>query len=232
MKNPMLLMLVLAAGHVPAAGALESDRDQPAVIDADAVDIDFQQGLRVYTGNVKLRQGTIRLDADRVEVRFKDDQLETAVAEGNPAVFRQRPDGKDVDVVGEGRYIHMDEINNVITLTNNAVLTQGADSVSGRVIVYNMATDKMQVRSGDTPTRTTKTPEGAAAPAPEPAADPAQAAASTPASTGTGAAEETTADGQPRRPRIVLQPKETETEAAPAGDAQPASGTGTDTATE
>ncbi|MCZ7598651.1 MAG: lipopolysaccharide transport periplasmic protein LptA [Gammaproteobacteria bacterium] len=228
MKNPMLLMLVLAAGHVPAAGALESDRDQPAVIDADAVDIDFQQGLRVYTGNVKLRQGTIRLDADRVEVRFKDDQLETAVAEGNPAVFRQRPDGKDVDVVGEGRYIHMDEINNVITLTNNAVLTQGADSVSGRVIIYNMATDKMQVRSGDTPTRTTKTPEGAAAPAPEPSSEPAQA----PASTGAAAAEETTADGEPRRPRIVLQPKEAETEAAPPDAAQPASGTGTGTATE
>src|SRR5690606_29779363 len=225
MKKPLLLMLALAAGHVPVAGALESDRDQPAVIDADAVDIDFQQGLRVYTGNVKLRQGTIRLDADRVEVRFKDDQLETAVAEGNPAVFRQRPDGKDVDVVGEGRYIHMDEINNIITLTNNAVLTQGADSVSGRVIIYNMATDKMQVRSGDTPTRTTKTPVGAAAPAPQPADEPAQA----PASADTAAAEETAADGQPRRPRIVLQPKEAETEAAPSDGAQPASGTGSAT---
>ena len=43
------------------------------------------------------------------------------------------------------------------------------------------------------------------------------------------AAEETAADGQPRRPRIVLQPKEAETEAAPSDGAQPASGTGSAT---
>ncbi len=205
MKPHTLLLCALFAGFAPAATALESDRDQPAIIDADGVDIDFAAGLRVYYGNVKLRQGTLKLDADKLEVRFKDDQLQTAVAVGEPAVFRQRPDGKDVDVVGEAIFIHLDEIQNVITLTRDAVLTQGRDSVSGRTIVYNMATDKMQVRSGaDAPTRTTKTPEGAAeaaAPEPQPAdtAEPAQAEA-----------PEASADGEARRPRIILKPQATE----------------------
>lgn len=205
MKRLHLLLCVALAGLPSGVAALESDRDQPAIIDADGVDIDFAAGLRVYYGNVKLRQGTLKLDADKLEVRFKDDQLQTAVAVGEPAVFRQRPDGKEVDVVGEAIFIHLDEIQNVITLTRNAVLTQGRDSVSGRTIVYNMATDKMQVRSGsDAPTRTTKTPEGAAqavAPEPQPADTAEPAAAEAP---------EPSADGETRRPRIILKPQATE----------------------
>jgi lipopolysaccharide export system protein LptA len=196
----LLIGAWLVVSALPAA-ALESDRDQPAVIDADAVDIDFASGLRVYYGNVKLRQGTLRLDADKLEVRFKDDELESAIAVGEPAVFRQRPDGKDVDVVGEAKFIHLDEANNIVTLTREAVITQGKDSISGKTITYNMATDKMQVRSGGAPTRTTKNPdeEGQAA-APPPPAD---------AESGT-TAEEPATGGEARRPRITLKPKAAE----------------------
>jgi lipopolysaccharide export system protein LptA len=206
MKHYLLTMSLCLAWLLPtAAHALKSDRDQPAVIDADAVDIDFKTGLRVYYGNVKLRQGTLRLDADKLEVRFKDGELETAIAVGEPAEFRQRPDGKDEDVVGNAQFIHLDEVNNIITLTREAVLTQGQDSVAGKTIVYNMATDKMQVRSGEeAPTRTTKNPEqtgeAPASPQPQPSAPEATAPATT----------ETGADGEPRRPRIILKPKDAE----------------------
>lgn len=194
--------LCLAGLLSPMAHALKSDRDQPAVIDADAVDIDFKTGLRVYYGNVKLRQGTLRLDADKLEVRFKDDALESAVAVGEPAEFRQRPDGKEHDVVGTALFIHLDEINNIMTLTREAVLTQGQDSVAGRTIVYNMGTDKMQVRSGaEAPTRTTKNPEQTGE---APAAAAPEADATAPAAT------EPETDGEPRRPRIILKPKAAE----------------------
>lgn len=203
MKRYLLSVCLLFAGGValPAA-ALESDRDQPAVIDADGVDIDFKAGLRVYYGNVKLRQGTLRLDADKLEVRFEDDVLQSAIAVGEPAVFRQRPDGKNQDVIGKALFIHLDEINNIITLTRDAILSQGQDTVTGKTITYNMATDKMQVRSGDdAPTRTTKTPEqstqtSTASTAPAEEAEPAPAEPAT--------------DDEARRPRIILKPKDAE----------------------
>lgn len=193
------LCLALAPG---GAAALESDRDQPAIIDADTVDIDFNAGIRIYEGNVKLRQGTIRLDADRLEVRFKDDALESAIAVGSPAEFRQRPEGKDHDVVGVALNIHLDEVNDEITLTDEAVVTQGRDSIAGKTIVYNMATEKVQVRSGGTgQTRTTKSAEESGQSSSEPA--PAAAEAESPA-------PETAADGEARRPRIILKPKAAE----------------------
>lgn len=215
-------------GFLPVAMALKSDREQAAIIDADGVDIDFARGLRVYYGNVKLRQGTLRLDADKLEVRFDDGELQSAYATGEPAVFRQRPDGKDVDVVGEALFIHLDEVENIVTLTRSAVLTQGADSVAGNTIVYNMATDNMQVRSGGdgSPTRTTKAAEDGSTTVPDdPVVEaPTQSTSSTTTTAGSGTADsgsgtstesegssvDAASEAQTRRPRIVIKPKEAE----------------------
>lgn len=173
------------------AWSLDSDRDQPVTIDADEVDIDFASGLRVYRGNVRVKQGTIRINADEIELNFKGDKLQVAVAKGRPAEFRQRPEGKDHDVIGRGLTIELDEVNNIVTLTDEASLTQNQDTLTGQTIVYNMATDKMKVRGGAAPTRTTKNPDQPQAPAaPTPAKEePVQAPA----------------DGE--RPKIIIAPR-------------------------
>ena len=192
MNTQYLLAATLAClMTIAPAQALESDRDQPAVIDADSVDIDFGSGKRTYNGNVKLVQGTLRLTADVVEVHFKDDKLQKAIAKGKRAVFRQRPDGKEHDVIGKAEFILLDEINNIITLTKDAELTQGRDQVRAKTIEYNMATDKMKMRGGTT---TTKAPE-----------QPAQT--TQPAATPTPSATEASTDDPSRRPKITLKAK-------------------------
>lgn len=139
------ISLALASAQ---ALALKSDRDQPATIDADEVDMDFNTGVRVYRGDVVVQQGTLVINADELTVYLKDDKLERAIAVGNPAVFRQRPDGKNHDVIGRGRRLELDEVNNIMTLKKRASVTQNKDTVNGELIVYNMATDKLQVRGG------------------------------------------------------------------------------------
>jgi lipopolysaccharide export system protein LptA len=200
MKTTHLFILITALFLTGNVNALESDRDQPATIDADSVEIDFSSGKRIYDGNVKLRQGTIKLDADRLEVYFKNDQLEKAIAQGNPAKFRQRPDGKTTDTVGQAVYIHIDEVNNIITLTNKAQVNQGTFAVNGKTIVYNMATDKMKVIGDNkSPTRTTKSAEKTAT------------TSESGTTTSAAAATVTKSSGDnERRPKITLKPKNAE----------------------
>jgi len=164
------------------AVALESDRNQSVLVEADEVEMDFSSGTRIYRGNVSVRQGTIRILADQIELFYKGEQLDHGIATGNPAVFRQRPDGKDHDVIGTGRRIELDEINNIVTFINNARLRQGGDAIEGERIVYDMGRDRMIVRGSDTsPTRTTRAGEDANTVLPK-------------------------TDGE--RPRMVLQPDE------------------------
>ena len=173
------------------AAALESDRNQSVLVEADEVEMDFSSGTRLYRGNVSVRQGTIRILADQIELVYKGEQLDHGIATGNPAVFRQRPDGKDHDIVGTGRRIELDEIQNIVTFIGDARLRQDRDAIEGERIVYDMARDRMIVRGGDaSPTRTTRAGEDANTALP-------------------------TQDGE--RPRMVLQPDALGDESAGTG---------------
>ncbi len=177
---------LLIISLVIPAYAYKTDTEQPATLDADEFDMDFQTGVRTYRGNVVYQQGSIRLTADELVAYFKDGQLERAVARGNPAEFRQRPDDSDTDVVGVGLRIEINEVTQIVTLKDRAKVTQDMNIVTGKKIVYNMATEKVKVTSGDRkkPTQTsTQTGSG---------------------DTATPAAAEPEANS---RPRIVIQPR-------------------------
>ena len=193
MPLPLFVVILLALSVITptVVRALESDRDQPALIEADEVELDFSSGRRFYRGNVSIKQGTIRIIADELELFYQGEQLEKAIARGNPAVFRQRPDQKLQDVIGQSKIIEMDEINNIVTFIDQATIKQGRDAIYGETIVYDMARDKMKVRGQ---TRTTKKPE-------QSKVDSSQSSA-------------TLVTSGSDRPRIVLRPRPKETSAA------------------
>ena len=121
--------------------------------------MDFSSGRRIYRGNVSVKQGTIRIIANEIELFYDGEQLDKAIAKGNPAVFRQRPDNKPHDVIGQGLTIELDEIRNVVTFIQEAKVRQGGDAITGELIEYDMGEDKMKVR-GDTVT--TRAPQNKA----------------------------------------------------------------------
>lgn len=162
MHRTVISLLACLAIAPLSALALESDRNQSALIEADEVELDFGSGKRIYRGNVSVRQGTIRILADEIELFYRGEQLDHAVAKGNPAVFRQRPEGKDHDIIGTGQTIELDEVQNIVTFITDAQLRQDRDSIEGQRIVYDMAQDRMKVRGGAAaPTRTTRAGEDA-----------------------------------------------------------------------
>lgn len=128
--------------------ALKNDKNQPAVIDADSTEFDFRTGTRTWIGNVRVRQGTMRITADKLVANYKNNVLQNAMAYGNPAVFTQRPQDQPDDVIGKGLRLELDEVNNLVTFFEKASVKQGANTVNGKKIVYNMATEKMKV-TGD-----------------------------------------------------------------------------------
>ena len=64
---------VLAQGAQVPFGGLKHDAGQPVEITADALALDQAAGTAVFTGTVKVGQGTLRLAADRIEVVYSDE---------------------------------------------------------------------------------------------------------------------------------------------------------------
>ena len=158
MQNPYASLLVcavlsLATGVVQAERA---DRDKPMNIEADAMRYDDLKQTNVFTGNVLMTKGTIVTRGARVDVR-KDAQgyqfgVVTAEA-GKRAFFRQKREGVDEYMEGEGEVIEYDGRADKVTFIRRAVLrryvgTQLNDEVTGGVIVYDNVSEVFTVDAG------------------------------------------------------------------------------------
>lgn len=146
--------------------ALDSDKNAPVTINADTTSIDFRTGQRVLTGNVEITQGTLNIRANKVVLIYKGDNIDTATAYGNPVKFKQIPEGQTEMVHGEGKTLKLKQSKNLITLKDNAKITQGSNTITGKVIYYNTQTSKMTVKGQSAATQkasTKKTSSGSKA---------------------------------------------------------------------
>jgi lipopolysaccharide export system protein LptA len=144
-----LIYIVLAGVICQTGFALDSDMEQPATLDADDFEMDFNTGVRIYRGNVEFRQGSIRLNCDELTTYLnQNDELDKAICIGSPGRFKQRPEGQQDDVVGTAGKITMDQINNLITLKSGAKVVQGGSTITGKTIAYDMSTEKVKVKGG------------------------------------------------------------------------------------
>ncbi len=135
------LFYLLLAYSIPAL-ALSSDNQQPAHFIADHVVYNYKDGITIFTGNVKLNQGTTQLIADQVTTYTnKDGKIDKAIATGTGnqlAHYSTLPDNQDqiVDVFGERiEYYPLDKQAVVI---GSGTITQGQNRFNGSHIVYDM----------------------------------------------------------------------------------------------
>ena len=137
--------------------ALNSDRDHPAIVDAQDIEIDFSSGRWIYRGNVTIQQGTLYMTADEIHLFFDDDVLQRAIAHGQPVIFRQQPEGSNHLIRAQAQTIEIDEIENIAIFSGEPKLQQHRDTITGDTIIYHMKTEKMTVRGNvSAPGQTTR----------------------------------------------------------------------------
>ncbi len=117
--------------------ALSSDKQQPINVEADSVEIDHKKGVSVYKGNVTLTQGSMHLDADIVTLYNRNNDIEKAYAEGKPAHFRQRPDGKQEDIRAQSQRMEYYTTTGKLILLDGAHVWQEKNEFSGNRIEYD-----------------------------------------------------------------------------------------------
>lgn len=139
-RNVFLSFLLLISWCIAIPTyALKTDREQPAHFVADHVLFNQKAGLTVFTGQVKMDQGTTHLIAEKVTVYSdKAGTVVKAVATGNPAHYTTLPDDQKnpIDALGDTIEYYPQEKKAVIK--GNGVVTQGPNRFNGSYIVYNM----------------------------------------------------------------------------------------------
>ena len=144
-------LLVLQAAH-----AEKADKDKPVNLEADRITVDDAKKMHVFEGNVQLVKGTLVIRAERIVVTQDDDGYQRGVATGTASVpprFRQKREGLDDYIEGEGERIEHDAKAEKTEFFNRAWVKSGLDEVRGQFISYDARTENYFVTSGPNGTR-------------------------------------------------------------------------------
>ncbi|ABA59238.1 lipopolysaccharide transport periplasmic protein LptA [Nitrosococcus oceani] len=136
---------------IETALALSSDSEQPIHIEANRGELDDREHVAVYSGNVHLTQGTLRIDSDTLTIYYTPDKkLEKAVAEGQPAWYRQRPDNSNEDIRAKALRMEYHADTATIHLLQKAQVWQGTNEFTGDRIVYDTERDIVRGEGSET----------------------------------------------------------------------------------
>ncbi len=149
MKNKAWLLVLLALFSAPLF-AENADKSKPINIDADRIEIDDAKKITTFDGNVVLTQGTLTINAQKVVVTqdAEGNKHATAYSGSHPVHFRQKREGVDEYVEGEGDRAEYDSKSDTVELFGNAYVKRGQDIVKGNYISYDSKTEFFKSRGG------------------------------------------------------------------------------------
>lgn len=156
---PSRFALLLALGLATcgtAAQAERADRSKPMNVEADALRYDDLKQTSVFTGRVVITKGTIVIRGARVDVRQDAEGYQHGLVTAEPgklAFYRQKREGVDEFIEGEGETIEYDGKADRVKFVKRAELRRfrGAtlsDEMVGSVITYDNGTDTFSVDGG------------------------------------------------------------------------------------
>ncbi|TGD72105.1 lipopolysaccharide transport periplasmic protein LptA [Mangrovimicrobium sediminis] len=156
-RSPSRLLAGVLAGLLWAnlAHALPGDKELPIRIEADSALRDENKGITQYEGNVKLDQGSLHIEADRLIIQHQADDARKIEAYGRPAIMRQQPDVDKGVITARGLTIEYFREEERVLLTDEASVEQDGSIARGDVIDYDIPNKLIQVgpKQGDNGSR-------------------------------------------------------------------------------
>ena len=139
--------------------ALPEDSKQPIEIEAQSVVVDETTGFNEFSGDAEVRQGSLLLLAELIQVQTNNEEVVRMVATGSlekPAQYTQSQENQERFIKASATQITYDVNGGMIFLVGNAHLVQGFDSFSGETLDYDIDNDKVIVKSSEDGTERVK----------------------------------------------------------------------------
>ncbi|AKH68861.1 lipopolysaccharide transport periplasmic protein LptA [Spongiibacter sp. IMCC21906] len=117
------------------AYCLPDDRNQAINLSSDRATYENNQGI--YSGNVKMSQGSLKIEADKLVIVESNRKVEKVIAHGRPAKFEQQPREGEGVVIASANTVEYKLNDEEILLQKNASITHQGSKISGDRVVYS-----------------------------------------------------------------------------------------------
>lgn len=134
-----------------SAKASIADDAQTILIESDAAERNEKTGLTQYIGNVSIRQGSLIINANKVELFYQDNRVSRIISVGNPASYQQNvlsgqilASAENITFLPKSKEIH---------LKTNASLSKDGTLITGDTIHYDITNETWRAKGDDQSTQ-------------------------------------------------------------------------------
>lgn len=148
-----ILLTSLVFGFTAPTYAAKKDLNQEITIKSKRQSADLKNKIASYLDNVSIKQGSISIVADIVQVYSTEndktgDKSDTYLAKGNPAVFQQQLEDGSLISLQANEIKYQPDLNS-ITVSGNAQVKQAGSKMNGDIITYNTLSEKLEGQSSN-----------------------------------------------------------------------------------
>ncbi len=142
-RHKLIAMIIIASPLAATCLALPDDAKQKLEIVADSNAFDFKTRTTTFYGSVVFRQGSLKINADKL-IYYGDydadnpESTDRIVATGSPARFQQTPKIDQPPVRAVANRLEYAVKAETLYLIDNASLDQDGSSLSGNRIEYDV----------------------------------------------------------------------------------------------
>lgn len=127
--------------------ALSGDAQQPIHVEADSLEIRDKENISIYSGNVRLSQGSQEFRGERLVLNFNQQkELVLMTMTGTPATFRQIDD-QQREMRGQADQMEYRASESTLLLLGNARFTHVGNTIESNTIRINTETESIQAGS-------------------------------------------------------------------------------------
>ena len=137
-------------------GGFKHDASQPIEVSADSLEVRNVEKMAVFRGNVDVRQGVMRMRADRIEISYggsgeKSSSVPSGIPGAGGSIDRLQAIGDVLISNGkeqaEASLADYNVVTGVIELTGDVLLVQGGNIAKSDRLTIDLATGTAQMKS-------------------------------------------------------------------------------------
>jgi len=123
----------VAQAQTTVTSGLQVDTTLPIAVDADQLSVDQTSGVAVFSGDVRITQGTFTVTAPKATLSYNEDRTEIGEVRLEGGVTMTN----GAEVV-QGQTAIYDVPKGVVVVTGDVVVTQGASTIAGPKLTYDL----------------------------------------------------------------------------------------------
>lgn len=140
-------LALLCFAFAAPASALEADRQQPMQINSDRFESGMDTNTTVLTGNVRITQGSLVVNAARADVTQDKGEVARALLTGKPATLKQAMDGGG-ELNAQAGTIDYKLTDETVELSGDVVLERPQGTLRSQRVVYSVKTGRLAAGEG------------------------------------------------------------------------------------